>query len=116
MLKIQSWSVGSQRNTVNGVVETTGWSTIFVTPPLTTRIKWKLVTIPGVPRELHWASKTRNFAGTVLPCLKTLEPSGWMGGRIVRPGWPSSRQFVAGASTTYEQLWVTLLPLQSVAM
>jgi hypothetical protein len=37
--------------------------------------------------ELPLASETLNFAGTVLPCLKMLVPSGLIGCRIVRPGW-----------------------------
>ena len=47
----------------------------------------KAVTTPGVPIELQFASPTRNFAGTVLPALLTLLPSGLMGCRIaVRRG------------------------------
>src|SRR2546425_10037239 len=116
MLKIHNWSVVSQRNTVKGVVETTAWFTIFVTVPLTILIKWKFVTRPAVPMELQLASKSRNLAGTVLPCLKALGPVGSMGGRIVWPGWPSNRQLLVEATTWYTQLWVTELPLQSAAV
>src|SRR5438876_656156 len=97
------------------MVEITGWSTILVTIPLTILIKWKFVTRLGVPMGLQLASKTRNLAGTVLPCLKMLEPSGSIGGRIVRPGWPLNKQLVDGSFTKQTQLWVTELPLQSVA-
>src|SRR5438552_1304179 len=66
--------------------------------------------------ELPLASKTWNFTGTVLPCLNTLEPSGSIGGRIARPGWPSSMQLLVEATTWYTQLCVTELPLQSTAV
>src|ERR1043166_1719369 len=115
MLKIHNWSVGSHRNTVNGVVETTVWSTRLVPVALMILIKWKFVTTPAVPIEWQVASRSRNLAGTVLPCLNALGPVGSMGGRIVRPGWPLNKQLVDGSFTKQTQLWVTELPLQSVA-
>src|SRR5437867_581965 len=116
MLKIHNWSVGSQRNTEYGVVETTAWSTTFVAVALTILIKWKFVTTPAIPIELQLASRSRNLAGTVLPCLNALGPVGSMGGRIVWPGWPSNRQLLVAATTWYRQLCVTELPLQSAAV
>src|SRR3990170_5782110 len=88
MLKIHCWSVDDQRNAVLGVVDSTscGSSTVFI--PEIVRISLKLSTTPIFPMEVPLASQTRNFAGTVLPCLNTLNPSESIGRRISRPGSP----------------------------
>ncbi len=46
------------------------------------------VTTPGVPIEFPLASHTRNLTGTVLPCLNTLDPSGFTGWSTAWPGDP----------------------------
>src|SRR5580765_1211492 len=87
-LKIH-WSP-AQRKAVSGVVETTVSSTAGG-EPVVCRIS-KFVTAPAVPIVTPFASQTRNFVGTVLPCLKALEPSALIGWRIA---WPTSPlQFV----------------------
>src|SRR5436305_13822059 len=88
MLKIQSWSVGLQRNAVSGVVEYTSSSTVSTLVPETVPVNLKSETTPDVPMELPPASQTRNLAGTVLPFLNTLVPSALMGCRIVCPTSP----------------------------
>src|SRR5213595_3340314 len=88
MLKIHCLSVGSKRKAVSGVVETTVSFTLVSVVPVIVFTNAKLVTRPGVPMELPPLSQTRNFAGTVLPCLKMLVPSALIGCRIWRPGDP----------------------------
>src|SRR5579859_663489 len=89
MLKIHCCAVGSQRNWVSGVVEATGSLTASVVVAVTCFTRLKLTTTPGVPMETPLASQTRNFAGTVLPCLNTLDPSVLIGGRMACPASPS---------------------------
>src|SRR5881296_1450809 len=84
MLKIHCWSVALQRKSVSGVVDTTDSSSAPAEAVLFTSLK--LATTPAVPTEFPFASHTRNFAGTVLPCLKTLDPSAFTGCRIWCPG------------------------------
>src|SRR5438445_13649306 len=86
MLKIHCCPLGSQRNELSGVVESTASSTLATTVPLMICVRLKLVTTTGVPTELQLASKTQNLAGTVLPCLNTLVLSALTGCRIVWPG------------------------------
>src|SRR5216117_4086983 len=93
MLKIHCWSAALQRKSVSGVVETT--SSSIDGAPATVPTSLKLMTTPGVPTELPLASHTRNFAGTVLPCLKTLVPSPLIGWRIACPGEPRHRPLCA---------------------
>src|SRR5947208_2274086 len=88
MLNIHCWAVGSQRNAASGVVESTASSTV-VSVPVPIPIRLKEVTTPGVPIEAPFASHTRNFAGVVLPCLNTLDPSALMGCKIECPRSPS---------------------------
>ena len=64
---------------------TTSSAVVTVPPMVWTSLK--LVTTPGVPTDIPLASHTRNLAGTVLFCLKTLEPSALIGCRI---WWPIS--------------------------
>src|SRR5919204_2264738 len=91
MLKIQSWSVDDQRNAVSGVVESIVSSIGYATP-LTAVVSLNQSTTFGTavvgPTELPFASQTRNFAGTVLPCFHTLVPSALIGCRIVWPAEP----------------------------
>src|SRR4051795_13598288 len=93
MLKTH-WSP-DHRKSVFGVVESTGSLTVD-SVPLTVWICWKEATTPGVPIELPLASHTRNFTGTVEPCLNTLLPSALTGCRMVRPAAPR-QDVVAGA-------------------
>ena len=79
-LKIHCCPEGSQRKAVSGVVDVTASSKAGA--PAVVFISVKLVTTPGVPTELQLASNTMNLHGTVLPCLKELEPSGLTGCRI----------------------------------
>src|SRR4051812_35219830 len=79
MLKIHCLSVGSNRKAVSGVVETTVSFTLVSVVPLIVFTNAKLVTRADVPIELPALSQTRNFAGTVLPCLKMLDPSALIG-------------------------------------
>src|SRR5438874_2010674 len=88
MLKIHCWFVGSHRKAVSGVVESTTSLTWLTAVPLFLWMSWNDVTTPAVPTDLPLASQTMNFAGTVLPCLKTLEPSKLIGWRIVCPAEP----------------------------
>src|SRR5436190_3392502 len=81
MLKIHCCAVGSQRNVVSGVVETTFSLTVALWSDMVP-ISLKDVTTPGVPIELQFASATRNFAGTVLPALQTLLSSALIGCRM----------------------------------
>src|SRR5438477_11477246 len=81
MLKIHCCAVGSHRKAVSGVVESTV-SLTTVTTPLETLPCWNDLTTPAVPIEFPFASQARNFAGTVLPCLNTLEPSALIGCKI----------------------------------
>src|SRR5204862_3155335 len=93
MLKIHCCAVGSQRKAVSGVVEsTTSLSCAPGSDDLPTKLK--AVTTPSGPIELQLASPTRNFAGTVLPVLLTLLPSGLMGCRIACVGSPKMMQEV----------------------
>src|SRR6185436_11926153 len=100
MLKIHCLAVGSHRNAVSGVVETTASST-SVTVPVDFWISLKLLTTSGVPMERPLASQTRNLAGTVLFCLNTLLPSELMGWRMACP--VESRQ---AARAAYGMLYV----------
>src|SRR2546426_2077954 len=84
MLKIHCWSVALQRKSVSGVVDTTDSSSAPAEAVVLTSLK--LATTPDVPTEFPFASHTRNFPGTVLPCLKTLEPSALIGCRTACPG------------------------------
>ena len=88
MLKIHCWSLADQRKAVSGVVEYTSSSTVATTVPFTVLISLKLPTTPSVPIDAPLALQTRNFAGTVLPCLNTLVPSALTGCRIVWPAEP----------------------------
>lgn len=63
-------------------------STVAETVPLIVWTRLKLVTSPAVPMECPAASHTRNFAGTVLPCLNVLLPSALIGCRIECPRSP----------------------------
>jgi len=77
-LKIHSWP--SHRKAVSGLFVSTTSSTVVVVVPDTMAVKRKLDTTPGVPMETPFASYTANFAGTVRPWWKTLEPSALIGG------------------------------------
>src|SRR5437899_8780994 len=87
MLKIHCCALGSQRKAVSGVVEVTS-SLIVAFGSEDCAISLNIVTTPGVPIELQFASPTRNLAGTVLPALQTLLPSALIGCRIARVGSP----------------------------
>src|SRR5881392_3475834 len=93
MLKIHCCAVGSQRNAVSGVVETTSSLTTVLVSDICP-ISLNDITTPGVPIELQFASATRNFAGTVLPALFTLVPSGLIGWRIAWVGSPKMMHVV----------------------
>src|SRR5215510_9553997 len=79
ILKIHCWSLALHRNAESGVVETTSSFTVDEVVPAMTWTSLKDATTPAVPIDTPLASHTRNFAGTVLPCLKTLLPSALMG-------------------------------------
>src|SRR5213594_1731055 len=106
MLKIHCWSVALQRKSVSGVVDTTDSSSAPAEAVVLTSLK--LATTPAVPTEFPFASHTRNFAGAVLPCLKTLEPSALMGWRIWCPG--DARQVPPWA------YWTVKVPLVGVTL
>ena len=87
MLKIHCLAPASHRNELSGVVE----STDSLTSARAAAIVWtnrKPETTPGLPIEFPFESQTRNFAGTVEPCLNTLDPSVLIGCRIAWPGAP----------------------------
>src|SRR3990172_4864175 len=88
MLKIHCWSADDQRNAVSGVVEKTSSSIISETSPEIFWISLKFDTTPLIPMELPLTSQTRNFAGTVLRCFNTLDPSELIGRSISCPGSP----------------------------
>ena len=89
ILKIHCCAVGSQRNAVSGVVETTSSLTTVLVSDICP-ISLNDVTTPDVPIELQFASVTRNLAGTVLPALFTLLPSGLIGCKIACVGSPKA--------------------------
>src|SRR4030067_3447690 len=88
MSKIRRWSLDAHLNAVSGVVEKTSSSIISETIPEIFWISLKFDTTPLIPMELPLTSQTRNFAGTVLRCLNTLDPSELIGRRISCPGSP----------------------------
>ncbi len=73
---------------MSGVPESTVAFTVLTAVPAMVPMIENPATIPGVPTGTPFASHTRNFAGTMLPCLKTLVPAGAMGGKIWCPGSP----------------------------
>src|SRR4051794_33650644 len=86
-LKIHCWAVASQWNAVSAVAETMASLTeALVFGALVTFSN--LRTTPALPTELPSTSHTRNLMGTVLPCLKTLDPSELTGCRTSWPGAP----------------------------
>ena len=65
-----------------GVLDSTGEFTVLTTVPSRMPVIEKPFTTPAAPIETPLESQTRNFAGTVLPCLKTLVPLPEIGARI----------------------------------
>src|SRR5687767_9624490 len=98
MLKIHCCALGSKRNPRLLVESTSAGGTtsgVDVTSPAEIPTNWKFA-ITSVPIETPLASQTRNLAGTVLPCLKTLSPCQLIGWRICALGEP--RQAVPTAN------------------
>src|SRR5260221_10630998 len=83
MLKIHCCPVPSQRNVVSGVDETTSSLIVALAGSAPAAKVPKSATTPAVPTATPLASHTRNFAGTVLPFLNTLLPSGLIGWRML---------------------------------
>src|SRR5688572_26388777 len=110
MLKIH-WA-SPARNSSCDDVDFTAWSASA--EPIFTRRK--LSTTPSVVTALPNQSHTRNFAGTVLPDLCTLEPSALIGERIWWPATPPHCTPAAWYCTRKSRLTVVELPAWPVAV